>query len=211
MDVKTIDRRIGQFFNGVRQAFRGKIARVSSGGGVQKIQVAGLDGETVQDLEHAENFGFTSHPPAGSDCVVVPLGGKTSHGIIVTTTNGAYRITNLAEGETAVYNAAGAKIVLKQGRVIDIDCETLNIKAPGGVNIEAPNVDCSAEITAAAQINGNGGLAIKGGNGATFMGDVNQTQGDFTTDGDVQAGNVSLRRHPHTDSMGGQTSPPLPS
>ena len=71
----------------------------------------------------------------GSDCVVVPLGGKTSHGIIVTTTNGAYRITGLSDGETAVYNADGAKMVLKKGRVIEIDCDKLNIKAPGGVNI----------------------------------------------------------------------------
>lgn len=76
MDIKTIDKRIKQAFNTVRQGFRGKVARVQAGGGVQKIQVEGLDGETVQDLEHAENFGFTSNPPAGSDCVVVPLGVK---------------------------------------------------------------------------------------------------------------------------------------
>ncbi len=120
MDAKTIDNRIRRAFNGIRQAFRGKIARVKAAGGVQQIQVEGLEGETVQDLEHAENFGFTSNPPAGSDCVVVPLGGKTSHGIIVTTTNGAYRITGLAEGETAVYNADGAKMVLKKDSVFHV-------------------------------------------------------------------------------------------
>ena len=48
--------------------------------------------------------------------LLCPLGGKTSHGIIVTTTNGAYRITGLSDGETAVYNADGAKIVLKRAR-----------------------------------------------------------------------------------------------
>ena len=58
MDAKTIDNRIRRAFNGIRQAFRGKIARVKAAGGVQKIQVEGLEGETVQDLEHAENFGF---------------------------------------------------------------------------------------------------------------------------------------------------------
>ena len=158
MDIKTIDKRIKQAFNTVRQGFRGKVARVQAGGGVQKIQVEGLDGETVQDLEHAENFGFTSNPPAGSDCVVVPLGGKTSHGIIVTTTNGAYRITGLSDGETAVYNADGAKMVLKKGRVIEIDCDKLNIKAPSGVNITSEKVECSAVLTAQGQINGNGGM-----------------------------------------------------
>lgn len=205
MDIKTIDQRIGRAFNAVRQAFRGKIARVQAGGGVQKIQVEGLDGETVQDLEHAENFGFTSHPPAGSDCVVVPLGGKTSHGIIVTTTNGAYRVTGLGDGETAVYNADGAKVVLKKGRVIDIDCEELNIKAPKGVNIKSDKVECSAELTAQGQINGNGGMAVQGGSGASFSGDVTMvgnlnTTGALTNNGkDIGSG------HKHTETNGAQT------
>ncbi len=208
MDAKQIDGRIRRALGGIRQAFRGKTARTDSVGGVQRIQIEGLDGETVQDLEHAEQFGFTAHPPAGSDCVVVPLGGKTSHGIIVTTTNGAYRVSGLAEGETAVYNADGAKITLKRGRIIDIDCETLNINAPGGVNITAPNVDCSAEITAAGQINGNGGLAVEGGGGATFKGNVRQEGGDYTTDGDVVAGGISSRSHTHPGDSGGSTGAP---
>ena len=112
MDAKQVDGRIKRMLGGIRQAFRGKIARTDAGGGVQRTQIEGLDGETVQALEHAEQFGFTAHPPAGSDCIVLPLGGQTSHGIVVNTCNGAYRITNLQEGETAVYNADGAKVVL---------------------------------------------------------------------------------------------------
>lgn len=209
MDAKTIDNRIRRAFNGIRQAFRGKIARVKAAGGVQQIQVEGLEGETVQDLEHAENFGFTSNPPAGSDCVVVPLGGKTSHGIIVTTTNGAYRITGLAEGETAVYNADGAKMVLKRGRIIEIDCETLNIKAPGGVKIDAPNVGCTAQITAEGQINGNGGMAVKGGSGTSFTGNVKMV-GDLDTTGKLTNNGKSVGSdHKHTGDSGGTTSDPL--
>ena len=139
----------------------------------------------------------------------MPLGGQTSHGIVVNTCNGAYRITNLQEGETAVYNADGAKIVLKKGRIIDIDCQVLNITAPGGVNIDAPNVDCTAEITAAGQINGNGGMAVKGGNGATFEGDVRQTGGSYTTDQDVVASGKSLSGHKHTGDSGGTTTAPI--
>lgn len=213
MDIKTIDKRIKQAFNTVRQGFRGKVARVQAGGGVQKIQVEGLDGETVQDLEHAENFGFTSNPPAGSDCVVVPLGGKTSHGIIVTTTNGAYRITGLSDGETAVYNADGAKMVLKKGRIIEIDCEMLNIKAPSGVNIKAAagvditadNVKCSAQVTAQGQINGNGGMAVQGGNGTTFTGNVDMV-GDLNTTGALTNNGKDVgSTHKHTETNGSET------
>ncbi|MCP2041788.1 phage baseplate assembly protein V [Neisseria sp. HSC-16F19] len=210
MDAKSVDGRIARALGAVRQAFRGKISRTQSGGGVQRIQLEGLAGETVQDLEHAEQFGFTAHPPAGSDCVVVPLGGKTSHGIIVTTTNGAYRITGLAEGETAVYNQDGAKIVLKQGKIIEIDCSQLVIRAeqgismsaPAGMEIDAPNVRCTAEITAQGQINGNGGLSIQGGNGAVFTGPVRQTGGSYTTDQDVVASGISLSGHDHTAGVG---------
>ena len=205
MDIKTIDKRIKQAFNTVRQAFRGKVARVQAGGGVQKIQVEGLDGETVQDLEHAENFGFTSNPPAGSDCVVVPLGGKTSHGIIVTTTNGAYRITGLSDGETAVYNADGAKMVLKKGRVIEIDCDKLNIKAPSGVNITSEKVECSAVLTAQGQINGNGGMAVQGGNGTTFTGNVDMV-GDLNTTGALTNNGKDVgSTHKHTETNGLET------
>jgi len=205
MDIKTIDKRIKQAFNTVRQAFRGKVARVQAGGGVQKIQVEGLDGETVQDLEHAENFGFTSNPPAGSDCVVVPLGGKTSHGIIVTTTNGAYRITGLSDGETAVYNADGAQIVLKKGRVIEIDCDKLNIKAPSGVNITSEKVECSAVLTAQGQINGNGGMAVQGGSGTTFTGNVDMV-GDLNTTGALTNNGKDVgSTHKHTETNGSET------
>lgn len=205
MDIKTIDKRIKQVFNTVRQGFRGKVARVQAGGGVQKIQVEGLDGETVQDLEHAENFGFTSNPPAGSDCVVVPLGGKTSHGIIVTTTNGAYRITGLSDGETAVYNAAGAKMVLKKGRVIEIDCDKLNIKAPSGVNITSEKVECSAVLTAQGQINGNGGMAVQGGSGTTFTGNVKMI-GDLNTTGALTNNGKDVgSTHKHTETNGSET------
>lgn len=205
MDIKTIDKRIKQVFNTVRQAFRGKVARVQAGGGVQKIQVEGLDGETVQDLEHAENFGFTSNPPAGSDCVVVPLGGKTSHGIIVTTTNGAYRITGLSDGETAVYNADGAKMMLKKGRVIEIDCDKLNIKAPSGVNITSEKVECSAVLTAQGQINGNGGMAVQGGSGTTFTGNVDMV-GDLNTTGALTNNGKDVgSTHKHTETNGSET------
>jgi len=205
MDIKTIDKRIKQAFNTVRQGFRGKVARVQAGGGVQKIQVEGLDGETVQDLEHAENFGFTSNPPAGSDCVVVPLGGKTSHGIIVTTTNGAYRITGLSDGETAVYNADGAKMVLKKGCVIEIDCDKLNIKAPSGVNITSEKVECSAVLTAQGQINGNGGMAVQGGNGTTFTGNVDMV-GDLNTTGSLTNNGKDVgSTHKHTETNGSET------
>lgn len=129
----------------------------------------------------------------------------TSHGIIVTTTNGAYRITGLADGETAVYNAAGAKVVLKKGRLIEIDCDSLKITAPNGVKIEANNVECSAQLTAQGQINGNGGMAVQGGGGATFTGNVEMI-GDLSTTGALTNNGKDVgSNHRHTETNGAET------
>lgn len=58
-----------------------------------------------------------------------------------------------------------------------------------------------AEIAAALSV--KAAVAIEGA--VTIKGAVTQTGGDMTSDG------VSVQQHPHTDSMNGKTSPPIPS
>jgi phage baseplate assembly protein V len=186
----------------VRQAFRGVLNRVNASEPMQTAQVAGLADETLQDVEHIQQFGFTSNPPPGTEAIIIPLGGTTTHGIVIATENGDYRIKSLASGEVAIYNQSGASITLKNGKVINIDCNELNINASAGVNITAPDVNCSQQLTANGQINGNGGMAVKGGSGATFSGNISQTDGSYSTTGDVTAGNISLTNHDHTMGVG---------
>lgn len=138
--------------------------------------------------------------------------------MIVCSQHGSYRIKNLKPGETAIFNHEGAKIVIKQGKIIEADCDVYRVNckqyevnAATDAKFNAPLVETSAVLTAQGQINGNGGMAVEGGDGATFSGDVNQTGGSFNTDGDVVAGDISLRQHPHTDSIGGKTSEAEPA
>ena len=214
-------RRVGQTAKSigdtVRAAFRGKITLVVSSEPVQRVQLSGLADETLQDLEHLQEFGFTSNPPEGTEAVVIPLGGNTSHGVIVATQHGSFRVKNLKPGETAIFSSEGAKIVIKQGKIIEADCDVYKVNckqyevnAESGANFNTPMLEASAEVLAQGQFSGNGGMAVQGGSGASFSGPVQQTGGDFTTDGDVKAGDISLTNHPHTDSIGGTTTPPLP-
>ncbi|MCG8996710.1 phage baseplate assembly protein V, partial [Laribacter hongkongensis] len=115
--LADIDRRIGRALAGIRQAFRGVLRGTRGGKGSQLAQVDGLAGEPLPDLELFQQFGFTSNPPAGTAVVVLPLGGRTSHGIIVATENGAYRIGDLKPGETAIFNAFGDRFVFRDGRI----------------------------------------------------------------------------------------------
>ncbi len=201
----------------VRAAFRGKITLVVSGEPIQRVQLGGLADETLQDLEHLQEYGFASNPPAGSEAVVIPLGGATSHGVIVCTQHGQYRIKNLSPGETAIFNHEGAKIVIKSGKIIEADCDVFKVNcksyqitASDAASFKTPMLETSAVLTAQGQINGNGGMAVQGGKGTAFSGSVTQSGGNFETDGDVVASGVSLVNHPHTGDSGGQTSPPIP-
>ncbi|STU35668.1 Mu-like prophage protein gp45 [Klebsiella pneumoniae] len=78
----------------------GVLTRVKSDLTIQQVQVKGLAGEQLQDAELFQHFGFTSCPPAGTQCIVLPIGGQTSHAIIIATENGAYRL-QVASGEVA--------------------------------------------------------------------------------------------------------------
>lgn len=192
----------------IRQAFRGVLHLVKSADNIQKVQASGLADETLQDVELMQQFGFTSVPPANTQAVILPIGGQTTHGIVIATENGSLRVKNLQGGEVAVYDESGSSIVLKKGRLIEIDCDVLKINAATKVDISSPLVETDQVFTAQGQINGNGGMAVQGGSGASFTGNVEQRGGSFTTDGDVEAGAISLRNHKHTGDSGGKTSKP---
>ena len=192
----------------IRQAFRGVLHLVKSADNIQKVQASGLADETLQDVELMQQFGFTSVPPANTQAVILPIGGQTTHGIVIATENGSFRVKNLQGGEVAVYDESGSSIVLKKGRLIEIDCDVLKIKAATKVDISSPLVETDQVFTAQGQINGNGGMAVQGGSGASFTGNVTQTKGSFTTDGDVTANGKSLVSHTHRGDSGGVTGQP---
>lgn len=202
----------------VRLPFRGVMGQVNSAAGVQLVSGTGLNGEVIQDAEYFQHYGFTSNPPAGTMKIVVPVGGRTAHGIVVATEHSAYRVQALKTGELAIYTDEGDSIVMNRGRVINVVTETLNIAASTAVNIttptmtvnasqsvsmQTPQVNASKNLTVSGMTAANGGLTAQAGEGggaaAQIAGTIDVTQ-DVIIDGVSQAG------HRHTDSMGGQTS-----
>ncbi len=142
--------------NGVRSAFRGVLNLVKSKPKIQLVQVSGLADETLQDVEMMQHFGFTSRPPKDTECIVIPLGGNTSHSIVIATENGEFRVKNLKGGEVAVYDKSGSSIILKQGRLIDVDCDTFRL------NCKKYEVTATEGATINANTTNNGNLDISG-------------------------------------------------
>lgn len=146
--IAEIDARIKRALGAVRAAFRGVLTLVKASGAVQLVQLDALAGERLQETELFQHYGFTSHPLTGTMAVVVPVGGRTAHGIVIATEHGTYRLRNLAAGEVALYSDEGDEVVLKRGRVIEITTQTLRVNAATKVELNTPLVTTTGEIRA---------------------------------------------------------------
>ncbi|MCM8595127.1 phage baseplate assembly protein V [Accumulibacter sp.] len=127
--IDLVDRRIRRALGGIRQAFRSVLSTVNPAGGVQLAQAEGLAGEALQDAELFQHYGFTSRPPAGTMAVVLPIGGRTSHGIIVATEHASYRLRALAGGEVALYDDQGQQVLLHRNGVTVKTAKKLRLEA----------------------------------------------------------------------------------
>lgn len=142
--IKQIDARIRRALGNIRLTFRGVLTLVKAAGAVQLVQLDGLAGEQLQDAELFQDYGYTSNPPAGTMAIVLPIGGKTAHGIIVATEHGSYRLKNLESGEVAIYTDEGDSIVLKRGRLIEATTQTFTLNAGVAINLNAPLITANA-------------------------------------------------------------------
>lgn len=182
---------VRQAMAGIRQAYRSRLTSRSDGAGVQLVQGAALADEALQAAELFQQFGFTSGPPAGTQLIVLPLGGRTAHSVVIATENGSYRV-DVSDGEACIYNMWGDKMHLKKER-IEVETKTLHVKADAEVIFETPSLS----------MQGTGGGAAA----ATFTGTLHTT-GAITSDADHVAGGISLEHHTHPGCQGGSTGEP---
>ncbi|MDR5803397.1 phage baseplate assembly protein V [Caballeronia sp. LZ001] len=187
--IKDIDKRIMRALAGIRQAFRGIVSKVSTEGPVCTVRGQALANEDTVDLEMFQHYGFTSAPPTGAMQIILPLGGRTSHGVVIATEHGRYRMKALKQGEVAIYTDEGDSIVLSRGRVTTIRTGTLNIQANDAVNIDSPSVNVRHQLNVAEAIVGRGGLSITGGDGANVE--------RLNAKDDIQVGGKSVKGHRH--------------
>ena len=122
------------------------ISAVDTTDGIAGVRIEMLGDETQEGVDLMQQYGYTSSPPAGSEGIAVFPGGKRNGGVIIATENGEFRLKNLKPGETALYTQWGDKLHFKEGRIVDFETETLNIKATKKVSIDSPAVECTGEL-----------------------------------------------------------------
>lgn len=101
--------------------------------GNQRLQAELLAGETRDDLERVQEYGFTSRPKAGAEAVVLFPGGSREFGLVIAVDDRRFRLKALQEGEVALYTDEGDKIHMKRGGAIEI-------QAAGSVTVNAPAI-----------------------------------------------------------------------
>lgn len=173
MDVKTVKGLIKSAASSVRGAFRATVVSGKHGGDNPTYTVDGLNAEGLPDVEMFQQFGFSSRLPKGTQVIVLPLGGKTSHAVIIATENDGVRIKTLEAGESVMFSDEGAFVHIKKGKIIDAECETFNFKCTN-FNVQAVN-----QIAMTSQ---TFGVAAEGG--STIEGGLHST-GDIKSDGQV--------------------------
>ena len=119
---------------------RGRLSATNDNEGMQFAQLSLLRDETKANVERFQQYGFSSVPPAGSEAVVLFVGGNRDHGIIMSIDNRASRIRGQVPGEVALYSNEGDFIVLKRGNQIEMGTDRLLIRADVEVTIEVPRL-----------------------------------------------------------------------
>lgn len=218
MDIIAImNRRITSALSALRYPFRARLTRISTEGGVQTTQLEGLAPETLQDVELFQHYGITTVPPEGAMAIVLPLGGQTSHGIVIATEHSQYRIQSLKPGEVALYTDEGASVILKKGKIIETTCDEWHltckkavIEAADSVMVKTPQMTATQKVTVQGLFTGQGGMAISGDNGkgatASFAGNISHTGGTITSVS-VKINGVEIGTHKH-DTPHGESGTP---
>ena len=168
-------------------AVRAVVATIDDGGDEQRAVVQTHAGVTRSVIVH-QPFGLAAHPPAdGAISVMIGLGGDEADPVVLGLSNPqAARMGGLAEGESALYDAAGQRVHLVGGQTIAIGA------------VQQVQVSIGAAVV----------LVVKAG-GVQITGDLT-VSGKITATGDVVAGSVSVQQHLHGGVQSGAAKTSMP-
>lgn len=124
-------RAVERLVHGLRNRVENVVARavvklVDDSRGRQRVQLGVVAGETVDDGEHFQPYGFSSVPMPGSEAVVVFPGGDRGHPLVVVVDDRRFRPKDGDPGDVHLYHKDGAVILLKEGGDIVVSAK------PGG-------------------------------------------------------------------------------
>ena len=162
---------------------RAVVTVVYDGLKMQGLQLTLLAGETADQVERFQEYGFTSVPKAGAEAIAAAIGGARGHLVAIAVDDRRYRMQDMQPGEVALYTDEGDYIKLSRGRIIQV-------VAGAEVDVTAPTIKFTAS------------------NSMTFDTPQAHFTGAVAPDGDMVAEGTSGHTHTHPDPQGGSTGAP---
>lgn len=189
---------------------RGRLTGKDGSRPMRTIQAELFAGDTRDDIEHFEPYGFSSEPHIDAEPLVISLAGNRNHTVAVCIADRRYRLVGMKTGEVAIFDDLKQKVHLTRDGIEVVT--PLNLKADVGgeltatvaksatlkaasVKIDSPTTTVTGDLSVQGKITGSNGMALSGGGGAVVS-------------GDVVADGVSLKSHTHRGDSGGTTSAP---
>lgn len=126
---------------------RGVVRLVDDAGGLQAVQLGVLAGETRDGAERFQEYGFSARPHPGAEAVVLFVGGRRDHPVVVAVDDRRHRKRGLAAGETCLYTDEGDYVLLKRGRIVEV-------KAGTKLRVDAPAAEFTGTVTATGAVSG---------------------------------------------------------
>lgn len=92
---------------------RGVITAVNDALKCQGVQISLLADEASDDVEHFQEYGFTSHPYNEAEGLFLAVGGNRAHGIVACVHDRRYRPLNLGEGDVCLFTSQGERVYIE--------------------------------------------------------------------------------------------------
>lgn len=102
---------------------RGIVKAINNETKIMKVQVTGLKGETITDIERPQNYGFESFPDVADDleAAIAYIGGNRDQGIVLVIHDRTNKPTDLVKGESRLYAKGGAKVTCKTTGIVEVN------------------------------------------------------------------------------------------
>lgn len=116
-------------------------------GKMQKGRVEGLPNDVRDDAQRPQDYGFAGNPVDGQG-LRIEAGGHT---VIIRMDRLAER-PELAAYEVSVWHKEGHTVTLKEGRIVQMDCDQFVVNASTSVSFNTPTVSASGNISAVLKV-----------------------------------------------------------
>ena len=141
----------------------------------QGMQLKVLADETADDVERFQNYGRTSVPPAGSEAIVLGIGGARAGLVAIAVEDKSVRPKDLEAGDNCLYHLEGHRIILRKDGLLELEAKTVIINASEKLTMISPDTEIQGPL---------------------------HVTGPISSDEDVTAGDISLSGHDHEEGVG---------